>query len=132
MVLSAPASPTCLAVGFSWTLTSTAIVPQPVYSSGSSFGSATWPRRSTSIAAIILPSPVSSSRLRWRPSQSSVGDLDGATEVLAEGASVAGDRSVDATVSAASAVREAETRLDEAIRAYRRAAAAWRALLAQW
>jgi len=63
--------------------------------------------------------------------QSSVEDLDGAIEVLAEGASVAGDRSVDATVSAASAVREAETRLDEAIRAYRRAAAAWRALLAQ-
>ncbi len=61
--------------------------------------------------------------------QSGVGDLGGTIEVLAEGASVAGDRSVEATVSAASAVREAETYLDEAISAYRRTAAAWRALL---
>lgn len=63
--------------------------------------------------------------------QSGVGNLDGAIDVLAEGASVAGDRSVDAAVSAASAMVEAETHLDEAVRAYRRAAAAWRALLAQ-
>ena len=63
--------------------------------------------------------------------QAEVGNLDVVVDVLSEGASVARDRGVEATVSAASAVREAETHLDEAIRAYRRAAAAWRALLAQ-
>ena len=56
--------------------------------------------------------------------QAEVGDLEIVVEVLAEGASVARDRSVEANVSAASTVREAETHLDDAIRAYRRAATA--------
>ena len=63
--------------------------------------------------------------------QAEVGELDVVVDVLAEGALFASDRSVEATVSAANAVRKAETTLDEAIRAYRRAANAWRALLAQ-